>query len=94
MKTKVVQKHTTIPNLYDCIAIKMDLPIADDVRYDCTKICVANNIQEEIFDYYRRMGKDEMSIGMMWVCYGPKAIDSLEDDEVEVEEGWYMRDEG
>lgn len=93
MKTKVIQKHTTIPNLYDNIAMKLGLPLADDVRYDCTKICVANNIQEEIFAYYEKMGKSKQDIAMMWLCYGPKAIDELEDDEVEVEEGWYIRDE-
>lgn len=90
MIIKVTGSNTTIGNFYDQIAIAQKLPITYDVRYDCRKVNVAKNIQENIFDYYKKLGTSASDMGMLWICYGPKVNEDLKQDEVELEEGWYM----
>lgn len=93
MKIAFKPMETTIPNLYDQIAIEMKLPVTDDVRYDCTKVNVSKDIMDAIFSYYKKHGLDEGSLSMTWVCYGPKAVDELGESTVELEEGWYTRND-
>ena len=88
-RIKVSGTKTSIGTLYDVIAVAMNLPVNDDARYDCSKVNVAKNIQENVFEYYKDSGMNEESVCMLWLCYGPKAVDYLADDEVELKEGWY-----
>ena len=91
MKIKMGMETTYcgIVAFYDKVAEVLGYENTDNLNYDCTKICVATNIADNIFEY---MGKEEgrsaEGRGMAWVCYGPKALSSLEDDTVEIEDGF------
>lgn len=72
--------YNTIVSLYEAIAAKLRYPVTDKTRFDCKDISVARNIQDNIFNYYESQGADKCEVGMLWVCYGPKCDETLEDD--------------
>lgn len=59
-------------------------------HYDCSKVCVGKSIQEDIFNYYKEQRIEEWEIGMLWVCYGPKA--TLNGYEIEADADWAYND--
>ena len=75
-----------IPQLYENISYVLNgksMP-----QYDCTKVNVTEKVFDEIREYYRGLGQDDVGINMAWVFAGPKA--SIEEDSyaIEVEDGW------
>ena len=90
-KAQISGGYGTIPVLYDRIAIALGLS-TDKAHYDCTKIEVSQQIQDEVFSYYKKENIDPATIGMWWVCYGPKTNDSLQATQVLVQEGWYKHE--
>lgn len=84
VKLKIGNAFNSIPTLYSLVAIKLGADINENTRYDCTKLCVSQDIQDKIFD----SDDDKVGMAMRWVIYGPKAIDSLSYREVEVEDGF------
>lgn len=85
--------YCSITALYDRIAMALGLPHGDNVHYNCTKIEVSVHLQDEVFAYYKEVQKAEAdSIAMWWVCFGPKATENLEENEVRVQDGWYSVD--
>ena len=59
-----------------------------DEVLDCTKICVARNIQDSWMDYFKAHGIEGWEVAMMLVCSAPKVDESLADNEVSFEAGW------
>lgn len=79
--------------LYKLIALSLGHDTLDPLlRYDCRHIDVAQNIQhimERAFlDAPGYEGDRELAFAMHWCCSGPKAIASLEDYTVEVDDSF------
>lgn len=87
-KIVIKDANCSIGELYNRIAVTLGLN-PDEIRYNCTKVLVSPIIQEEIFAYYENKGITSDSYAMSWVCFGPKAVDTLDGYEVIVEDGWY-----
>ena len=94
-KYTVPHKDYSLNELYDVVASMMGKANAN---YDCRCINVAPNIQDGFYNHYIDfiLSKDEtetvhsarVDVTMMLAIYGPKIDVSLEDDEVEVFEGF------
>lgn len=82
MKLNIDLMVESITNFYDRVAEAIGVD-SSTVKYDCRKILVSKERFDEISNYY-----DPDTFGMAWVCYGPKTLGSLTDDEVEIEEGF------
>lgn len=98
MKLTVANKNYGLVEFYDEVATQLGYD-KDKVEYDCTKICVAQNIQDNFFTHYREENPQlsesdlSMSVGMMLVCSGPKVDKNLKDNEVEVSIGFIINKE-
>lgn len=85
-----------LTSLYEAVAAQMgEDPQNDNIRYDCRKINVAQNIMDKMRDSAIQTFADRANerdivyeFNMMWCLSGPKAVDYLNDNEVEVEEGF------
>lgn len=94
MKLKVASKHYGLTELYDTIAGAMGHHDTTQLNYDCRKINVAPNIQEGFFAHYKATmpGMSEtdlkMNVCMMLLNYGPKTDEELEENEVEIFDGF------
>lgn len=90
MKLKVPKKNYGVTELYDAVATAMGYKDVSKLNYDCREICVALNIQENFFEYYKEANAHlsetdfKMSMAMMLLNYGPKTDANLADYEVEV----------
>ena len=90
MKLKVPKKNYGVTELYDAVATTMGYKDVSKLHYDCRQICVAPNIQENFFEYYKEANAHlsesdfNMSMAMMLLNYGPKTDENLADYEVEV----------
>lgn len=87
----------SIVSLYEIIAQTLGEKNwnAENIQFDCTKINVAKNIYNamessavEQFGYKHRAEDIQTEFAMLWCMSGPKAIDGLATNEVEVEEGF------
>ena len=87
----------SIVSLYEVIAQTLGEKNwnAENIQFDCTKINVAKNIYNameasavEQFGYKHRAEDIQTEFAMLWCMSGPKAIDGLATNEVEVEEGF------
>jgi len=91
----MLKKHESyceLEKFYEMVAEKIGVVVTDDVIFDCRKICVTKNVQDEIWSYYRevKFAKDE-EIAMLLVCSGPKAnLEAMNSDQyrAEVEDGF------
>ena len=59
---------------------------ADNIRFDCTKINISNNIQDKWFCGIPQSQKT--SFAMLLVCSGPKTDDSLPDNVIMIDDGF------
>jgi len=82
---------TDIVSFYDNVAETMGLN-KDAVRFDCTKIDVSRNIQENIFSVWEKMGASRLEIGMMWCNSGPKTDDTLPQDTISITHGFFRNE--
>ncbi len=84
-----------ITEFYDHVAMRRNYNVTDNTRYACSKIEVAENIADNIFDYCENvLGTSKETMGMQWVCYGPKANRALKDNYINIEEGFIYEEEG
>ena len=88
-----VNRVTSITSVYDEVARTAGVNVDLVGRYDCTKITVAQNIFDKVKGFYKESGSDQTDFAMCWVCYGPKVDDKLEDDEVEIQHGFFIMGE-
>lgn len=95
MREIMLRKHESyceLEKFYEMIAKKMGVVVTDDALFDCRKICVTKNVQDEIWSYYKevKFAKDE-EIAMLLVCSGPKAnLEAMNSEQyrAEVEDGF------
>ena len=98
MKITVANKNYGLVEFYDEVATQLGYN-KNKVEYDCTKICVAANIQDNFFAHYKEENPElsesdlNAGVGMMLVCSGPKVDKSLQDNEVEVFDGFIIKKE-
>lgn len=89
MKINVRLKEEFIVELYDAVAREMGVDPSSVDKYDCTKISVSRERADCVENRYKREGGDwKLAFGMHWVCSGPKAIENLVGEEVEIEDGF------
>ena len=74
---------------YDNVTAAMDLD-PSPLNYDCTKINVARNIQENIYAVLDAESSEPCYTAMMWVLCGPKTYDDLPNDTVEIFAGFFL----
>lgn len=85
MKMNIRMKEESIVEFYNAVAEAMGIS-KDQVGkggYNPSKL----EVSQERFDVLKGE-MDNVSFGMMWVCYGPHAVDFLKNDEVIVHEGF------
>lgn len=78
----------SVVTFFDNVARGLGLEPDEVQSYDCTKIEISSDIQSAIFDYYKQDGYEPDSLGRIWVCYGPKVNDTLEERTVVVQKGF------
>lgn len=82
-----------ITDMYKKVAELAGYKVTDNTHYNCTKIRVAKNVADNIFKYYEEVEHmPKESSGMLWCIYGPKADESLADDSVVIEEGFFYEE--
>ena len=85
-KLTVPMKEQGIIDLYDAVAEEMDV---ESFNYDCRKISVSQERFENVESFYSSQGVDSVTFAMWWCCYGPKAVDHLHGEEIEIENGFF-----
>lgn len=98
MKVKVPRKNYDIIELYEAIATEMGFVAVQNLEYDCCKVNIAKNIQDGIYEKYLELGREQKlydsdiraGVTMLLAVSGPKVDEYLEDDEVEVFEGFII----
>ena len=91
-------KPMSIIELYEAAAKEMGCANPSEIKYNCTKINVAENIQDDFYEYYAEKIKEEQptlsendiktGITMLLVMSGPKVDNALKANEVEVFDGF------
>jgi len=79
---------TNIVSFYDNVAQTLGFD-KDKVLYDCTKIDVSKNIQDNIYEVWEKMGAPDAEIAITWLNSGPKADDKLPDDTIRISHGFF-----
>lgn len=98
MKLKVPSAPCGLTELYDVVATEMGYADTSVLKYDCTKISIAKNIQDGFYAYYEAVAREanpdvtaqEISVAttMLLAMKGPKVDESLNANEVEVFAGF------
>lgn len=98
MKVTVPNKNYALIDFYDTVARQMGYANVSDLKYDCRKINIAENIQDGFYEYYTENAKEtnpnanmadvRTSITMILAINGPKVDKSLKINEVEVFDGF------
>lgn len=79
----------SIPDLFRQVALLAGYSLDGKYTFDCAKIEVARSIKDMIFAEMADEGASNLSMGMLWVCYGPKVVDDLKDGQVRVQPGFF-----
>jgi len=77
---------------YSMIGRRLGHAETSNTGYNCTKICIAQNIQDKCFEYYEQLGNDSTSIAMNLCMAGPKVDQALKDNQVSIEAGYITED--
>lgn len=98
MKLMIAEGKYSLTELYDTIAKTMGYTDTTELQYDCRKVNIASNIQENMYAYYydyakandKTLTEKEIRVGttMLLLLSGPKVDESLKANEVEVFEGF------
>lgn len=93
-------KPMSLIQLYDMAAREMGHTITSETNYDCTKINIAENIQDKFYEYYTEKAKEEQptlsendittGITMLLAISGPKVDKALKANEVEIFDGFIV----
>ena len=86
------------PNLnltafYRKVAEEFQMPVEEGYGFDCTKIRIATNIQEQWCEQFERENGEEQrwQINIKLCMAGPCVNRHLHDNEVEIEENWIYK---
>ena len=99
MKTIISpDRYEGLSEFYDAVATEMGYSDTSELHYDCRKINVAKNIQDNFYDYYMAelmkmcpsSDKEDFqnSITATLTIYGPKVDSTLKANEVEIFDGF------
>lgn len=87
-----------ITDLYKAAAKEMGCKNANKLHYDCTKINIAENIQDGFYRYYAAIARQQdpklpeseinVSITILLAMSGPKVDKALKANEVEIFDGF------
>lgn len=98
MKIKIPNKNYELIEFYETVATEIGYTDTSELHYDCTKIKIAENIQEGFYEYYKANAKKinpfanendvTISTTMVLACKGPKVDSRLKAGEVEIFEGF------
>jgi hypothetical protein len=98
MKLTIAEGKYNLVELYDAIASQMGYADTSELHYDCRKVNIAFNIQENMYDYYyeharetdKTLSDNDIKIGttMLLIMSGPKVDNDLKANEVEIFEGF------
>lgn len=83
-----IPEECSIPAIYKTASLAAGVNPDTVVNWDCTKILVS----KEIFGAYQAYMKNEgqeLSVGALWLTYGPKTSDRLRGGEVEIQDGFF-----
>ena len=93
-------KPMSIIELYEAAAKEMGCTNTSEIKYDCTKINVAENIQDGFYGYYLAMLREKdiyshenearADVTMLLAMSGPKVDNALKANEVEVFDGFIV----
>ena len=93
-----IQPFCSIAEFYDVVAKGLGHFDTSELHYDCTKINVAENIQDNFYEYYAELAKEkdntlsdnDIKTGttMLLAIYGPKVDKALKKNEVEIFDGF------
>ena len=91
-------KGADLPRLYQVIAEELGYDSTDErLHYDCRKVCISKEIQRQLYKSYEALYPEQFSqnrreallnVTMLLTMSGPKAMEELDADTVEVEEGF------
>lgn len=95
MKLTIPIKPYDLIEFYNTVATEMGYTDTSELHYDCTKINIAENIQNGFYEYYKVNANPFtsendilMGITMLLACSGPKVDTNLKANEVEVFDGF------
>lgn len=91
-------KPCGIAELYEAAAKEMGYSDTSGIKFDCTKINVAENIQDGFYEYYLKLIKENdiyahenearVDITLLLVMSGPKVDNTLKVNEAEIFDGF------
>ena len=91
----------SLVEFYNAVATEMGCTDTRELHYDCTKINIAANIQEDFYEYYAKVAREtdptlsesDIRVGttMLLAMSGPKVDKSLKANEVEIFDGFTIQ---
>lgn len=98
MIVKIKNPVCDLMEFYNAVATEMGYADTSNLKYDCTKIDIAENIQDSLYEYYTTTAKEtsptpsendiKVGITMLLAMSGPKVDKTLKVNEVEVFDGF------
>lgn len=90
-----------LTEFYDMVAREIGCSDISKLKYDCTQINVAENIQDNFYKHYDKIAREtefeqdenEIKVGitMLLTHFGPKVDSALKANEVEVFDGFICK---
>lgn len=98
LSEECVKSHPLIATKDDPIItfytwLRQSMGIGDEYNVDCTKIHIAENIQDTWVDYAANSGIDNVSINMTLLNYAPRVDEHLNDNEICIYDGFFVKSE-
>lgn len=88
----------SLMEFYDTVAREMGIAPTSEIKYDCRKVNIAENIQDGFYEYYSALAREtdpsisendiKTGITMLLAMSGPKVDMSLPKNAVEVFDGF------
>ena len=100
MKILISAEPCGLSAFYDMVAREMGYEHTSDLQYDCTKVNIAPDIQDNFYTYYTRLAmetnpqlsENDIKVGttMLLAMSGPKVDEALKANEVEIFDGFIV----
>ncbi len=96
----LTNKPMSLTEFYDAVATEMGHTDTSEIKYDCTKVNIAENIQDGFYEYYAQTAREtdpvlsendiKTGITILLAMSGPKVDSDLKANEVEIFEGFIV----
>ncbi len=103
MKLEIKMPPCTVVEFFDAVAKEMGYADTSEIKYDCTKINVAANIEDGFYERYTELIREDYAnmpeseiradITIHLIMSGPKVDTTLKANEVEVFDGFIIERE-